>query len=333
MKAFYYELRNPYDLQIKEYIIDKPSPYEILAQTIFTALSPGTETAAYSGAPPLRPMKVYPRILGYCNVARVIAVGGDVPGISAGDSILTFQSHRSHFVCRKEDIILKINDVSDLKAATSAYLYHLGYSALLAANIQPGLNVAIIGFGTLGKSAASLSSLFCCKTFVYSGQQNLCEQESKNDSKFFFSKSANPQRIAQLTHGTGIDVVINTSNSWNDWSLALELVRRKGTVVNLGFPGRGTDLPSFNPLDSKYLYDKEITVKYNEVVSERDVAPHEARFSMKRNIRFLLDLIESGKIDPYEIISADVRWDRLEEMYKRILSRQEPFFSAILNWT
>lgn len=326
----YYELQNPHDLQLMEFELKASAPSEIVAKTLYSIISPGTETAAYVGAPPLRPMKVYPRLLGYCNIAKVLKTGSSVVDVATGDIILTFQSHRSHFSCTAEQIIAKIDSTVDLKAAASTYLYHLGYSALLAGHIQPGLNVAVIGWGTLGVTTTSLSTLFGCKTFVYTNQLN--HQGLKND-QYFFSKIVNAEEIERLTYGTGIDIVINTSNNWDDWRLALELVRKKGTIVNLGFPGRGTDLPSFNPLDSRYCYEKEITIKYNESVPEKDLLPHEARFTLKRNMQYLLDLIQQGKIDPYEIISDEIRWDQLETAYKRMLQKKETFFTAVLDWT
>ena len=63
---------------------------EIIAKTILSAISPGTELAAYMGQPPLRPsIQQYPRLLGYCNVARVVAVGRAVKDCRMGDSVLT----------------------------------------------------------------------------------------------------------------------------------------------------------------------------------------------------------------------------------------------------
>ena len=70
----------------------------ILCETLVTAISPGTELAAYNGLPPLRPATGYPRLQGYCNVSQVIAKGSQVKSVNIGDRILTFQSHRSHFI-------------------------------------------------------------------------------------------------------------------------------------------------------------------------------------------------------------------------------------------
>ena len=330
MKAQYYELQDAFDLRLKDFDVKISNPDDVVAQTLYSAISPGTETAAYSGAPPLRPMKVYPRLVGYCNVAKVLSTGENVTRVAPGDIILTFQSHRSHFVCSESQVIVTLDPTSDLKAAACTYLYHLGYSALLAGNVQPALNIAVIGLGTLGMTTAALSHLFACNTLVYSNQP---KPDALKDIRHFFPKRLNMAQVNDLTCHTGIDLVINTSNNWNDWTLSLELVRKKGTIVNLGFPGRGVAPPSFNPLDSQYLYDKEITIKYNENVPDRELSPQEARFTLKRNMQYLLNMISLGRIQPYNIISAEVSWNQLEETYKRMLTRQNTFFTAVVDWT
>jgi hypothetical protein len=63
---------------------------EILCKTLVSAISPGTEIAAYNGLPPLRPMKPYPRLVGYCNVSEIIDVGSNVTEYKIRQRILTF---------------------------------------------------------------------------------------------------------------------------------------------------------------------------------------------------------------------------------------------------
>ena len=74
LTAKVFELTGPRQLVLNPSPLDDETLQDgdLLAQTIVSAISPGTETAAYIGAPPLRPGKVYPRVVGYCNVARIV---------------------------------------------------------------------------------------------------------------------------------------------------------------------------------------------------------------------------------------------------------------------
>ena len=63
---------------------------DIFAETVYSVISTGTELAAWGGAEPLRPTQnVYPRLLGYYNIACVKDVGSNVNGIKIGDHVLT----------------------------------------------------------------------------------------------------------------------------------------------------------------------------------------------------------------------------------------------------
>src|SRR5438105_1333395 len=80
----------------------------VLCETIVSVISPGTELAAYTGQPALREGAIYPRLQGYCNVARVLAVGSGVSSLIAGDRILSFSSHRSHFTIDAADVLVTL---------------------------------------------------------------------------------------------------------------------------------------------------------------------------------------------------------------------------------
>jgi hypothetical protein len=72
-----FTLSSPKSLFLKEETIEieESNNDYIIAETVYTCISPGTEVAAYDGMTPLRPGNPYPRVVGYCNVSRVIEDG------------------------------------------------------------------------------------------------------------------------------------------------------------------------------------------------------------------------------------------------------------------
>ncbi|MEQ1760502.1 MAG: zinc-binding dehydrogenase, partial [Vicinamibacterales bacterium] len=173
MKASYYELQGPRTLRLEEEELGEClQSGELLARTEFSAISTGTEIAAWQGKPPLRPSRAYPRLVGYSNVAEVIAIGDETDGLRVGDHILTHQSHRTAFRCGTGDVLLSIRGVSESsrKALATAYLYHLGYAALLRAAYTPGHAVAIVGFGLLGLATAQLVHAFGGSPIVFTAR-------------------------------------------------------------------------------------------------------------------------------------------------------------------
>lgn len=333
MLAKVYKLTAPHQLIIEEQEISALAENEVLAETVYSAISPGTELAAWRGDPPLRPMKVYPRVNGYCSVAKVIEKGAGVNTVEVGDYILTQQSHRTAYKIPVSDILLKFKEgEADPALVTTTYLYHLGYMALQTAGYFPGMFVAVIGIGTLGYTTAALLKAFGCEPFLFTSQQALKDFLKEDNFRFILDKSENSLETVKNVTGVGVDVVINTTNAWEDYEMGMQLARYRGHLVHLGFPGRTQPQPHFNPLDSKYFYDKQLTIQSCGYVTEIDVPPHDVRFNLKRNMTYLYSLIKNGNINPSRLISFNTKWDNLEGAYKKLLERDKPAFTAVLEW-
>lgn len=328
MDSIFYELDAPLTLTQKKKNIDLNNlgENEIIAETVYSVISTGTEIAAWEGKPPLRPSKVYPRLMGYCNLAEVKKVGNAITEIHAGDYILTHQSHRTAFVCNRMEVLLCVKEQDEclLKKITATYLYHLGYAALIAGEYKPGYYVAIVGMGVLGITTSSLSRVFGTIPFVFTNQQmgRLSFKKEYPGSDVMF----------ELCGMDGVDIVINTSNKWQDYMLCLQLARKGGSVICLGFPGRGENNSDFNPLDSQYFYDKQLTIKHCGYFSEANIDPIDVRFTVKRNMKYLYSLISTCCLDPLEILQKEFSWKNLAEAYALLSARKEGFHTALVNW-
>ena len=329
-----YELSAPFELFLKEEKIDHDAigDFDIVAETVYSAISPGTEIAAYAGVEPLRKGNLYPRVIGYCNVAVVTHTGSKVTSVVVGDHILTFQSHRTAFKITEQDFFIQLDKDSNLKHAATAYLYHLGYHGLITADAKAGHNIGVIGLGTLGYTTCMMSKNAGANTYCFTNQKKPIELLQSPGVKCYLKSEASIYEIANATNGTGLDIVINTSNKWEDWLLALQAVAKGGTIVNTGFPGRGEPAPSFNPLDPQYVYVKNITVKALSYINETGTAAHEYRFNVKRNLVYILGLIKDGRLNAAELISAQIGYESLAAQYKAYLNRDAFILTTLIHW-
>jgi threonine dehydrogenase-like Zn-dependent dehydrogenase len=330
-----FELTGPKELHLRSEILDFKSvtEHEIIAQTVYSAISPGTEISAFAGATPLRPGKIYPRLLGYCNVATVIHIGSKVSKFNIDDNILSFQSHRSAFKMHEDDFAILLEKGTDLKHAVTAYLFHLGYHGLLTAEARAGHNIGIIGIGTLGYAASIMSNLIGANTFAFTNQPVAIRRLEKQKIFSFKKSSEVSSEINNLTLQTGLDIVLNTSNKWEDWKLALELVNKGGTIVNIGFPGRDEPLPTFNPLDPQYVYMKNVAIKSLSHITDHLSNYYDARFNIKLNLLYILRLIKEKRLNPDDLISAEIKYPELGKLYEQYLNRKQSLLSSIIEWS
>lgn len=330
IEALVYELHGPRELKIVKHSLVLDEDDQIIAKTAYSAISPGTELSAWLGKPPLRPSKIYPRLQGYCNIAKVQQVGKSVSAVKVGDLILTHQSHRSHFRIYESEILVAYSDLTDklAKQVVNTYLFHLGYSALLKARYFPGHKVAVIGFGALGYTTASLIAAFGGKPTVVTSNPTRASIFERGGINVISKEQAVDDPKSQDIY----DYTINTSDSWDDYLLSLKLLRLGGEAVLLGFPGRGGEGPAFNPLDSSLLYDKQLSLKYAGYVCESDLAKIDVRFNLKRNMMYLSDLIIDSKLETKALDGFVLNWRQLDDMYKQLEGRLVQSLGGILKW-
>ena len=332
-----YELTGPRTLNVREEPINLGDigSNDIVAETIVSVISPGTEVAAYIGLPPLRPMKVYPRVNGYCNVASVLAVGKNVVDIKVGDRVSTHQSHRSAFRCHRSKVNSVLKPGDDAVSHATLYLWHLGYYPLIRSKAVAGMNVAIIGLGTLGLASVGAANLAGCNVIAVSDREWARQKAKDLGAKYMVSKKGlreSKSELEQATLGMGVDLVISTSNDWDDWRLALDIARDGGSIAIVGFPGRGTSLPEFNPLASQYIYDKELTIYACGNPPACDVSARDVRFNLSRNYLYLDEMIRTNRIDGRKLVSEIGAWTELDSIYKRMADREPGLLTVALDW-
>jgi threonine dehydrogenase-like Zn-dependent dehydrogenase len=326
-------LEKPYDLRFKinKLNLENLANNELFCETQLTAISPGTEIAAYTGMQPLRPGQHYPRLIGYCNVAKVIETGSQVTSVKPGDSVLTHASHCSHFVINEAKILANIPSSIIHEDAVCTYLYHLGYDAVLKSGIKYGSPTIVIGLGTLGLGAVATASNAGATVYTLSENEYSRDLALKSGAQAVYSRSE-LNELSDTLGGRLADNIISTTNNWADWQIALKLCGQNGLISVMGFPGRDQDSIPFNPLDSQYFYDKQLRIQaVGMAPSELDERQF-LKFNQKANIEFLLQQINLKKINPKLLISGILPWNQLDNAYQRLISRDNATITYLLQW-
>ena len=265
-------LNAPYELEFRKEVLaaDGLGSGDILCETLVSAISPGTELGAFTGLPPLRPGTGYPRLMGYCNVSRILAVGTGVRDLQRGDRVLSFASHRSHFILQADDILLPVPAELDSDGVACTYLFQLGYDAVLRSAVRPGSRVLVVGLGVLGLASVAMAHVAGARVFALSDHPVPRRIAQEFGAVAAFDRNS-LQELRDALADRKADVIVATTNGWQDWRICLEMAGLRGTIVSLGFPGRGEPPRADNPLDSEFFYAKQLQIMAARVCHRRSL--------------------------------------------------------------
>ena len=316
-------LLGPRRLEFEDISLDDDglAPTEIYATTDVSAISFGTERAAYFGEPPLRPGPTYPRLVGYCNVASVAAVGSAVTNVRAGQRILTHQSHQSAFIVGANEVLITVPPELPSDVASMTYLAALGLSALQRVSFRPEDVVAVIGLGPIGLATVGVAASAGARCYaVGKGDMRLAKARILGACKTIVADNVN-EALA--------DIVVVAASSWSAWRTALSVVRARGRIAVLGFPGRGEGPPTFNPLEPAHFYDKQLLVASVGAPASHPTLILDEHTLLHRNLEWLFSRIECGELRLGELITQRCVWSDLASMYER---KDDSVVGAVLDW-
>ena len=157
-RALYFT--EPRSVEIREEAVDRPGSGEVLARTLVSAISAGTELLIYRGEleegvvlgdslPALSETFRYPMRYGYASVGEVVEVGKGVDEFWRGRHVFAFEPHRSHFVTGTS-ALFPLPD--GMEPERGAFLPTVETAVNLVLDAAPlvGERVLVVGQGVVG---------------------------------------------------------------------------------------------------------------------------------------------------------------------------------------
>jgi 2-desacetyl-2-hydroxyethyl bacteriochlorophyllide A dehydrogenase len=133
-----------------------PGGSEVLVEAETTAMSPGTELAAFLGLPGAT--RGFPYNPGYSGVGRVVAAGRNVQILEIGTRVAGRLSH-SRLSVVKSDFLFPIGEDLDPEAAAMIELGIIALQGVRKARIRVGEPVVVVGCGVIGQIAMRLARI------------------------------------------------------------------------------------------------------------------------------------------------------------------------------
>ena len=245
MKLHRLEFSQPGQVVMKVGAPPQPAADQVLVQTHFSAISPGTEMLVYRGQWPQGvPLDAtldslagdfsYPLAYGYCAVGQIIGTGTAVSSDWLGRRVFAFQPHQNFFCCGPETL-QPIPD--DLDYETALFLPSMETAVNLVLDGSPliGENVIVIGQGIIGLLLTALLSRFPLARLTTLDSHPLRRNKS---IELGADECFDPDNLASAPHLGGVpgkggqaDLLYEVSGNPAALNSALTLTRFSGRVV------------------------------------------------------------------------------------------------------
>lgn len=164
----------PRQVELREELLPAIAPDQVLVETIFSAISTGTEMLVYRGQfprdlvethDPVSSALHYPLAFGYAAVGRVVEIGKQVNKDWLDKLVFSFQPHTSHFSA-------KINTLfpvpPSLPLAAACFLPNTETAVNLIQDAAPllGERVLVFGQGIIGLLTSAILAEFPLESLV-----------------------------------------------------------------------------------------------------------------------------------------------------------------------
>ena len=343
------------ELKLSEVPVPALEPGHVLVQTVFSAISLGTEgkkvtTARQSmlGKARSRPdlvqqvlrtaqreglvntyCKVMNRLdepvpLGYSAAGTVIAVGANVEEFRVGDRVACGGEGAAHaeVIAVPVNLCVKVPESVSLEHAAFTTIGAIALQGLRQADVTLGECVAVIGLGLVGQLVVQLLKANGCRVLGIDLDQAkvATAEELGADQALTRNDPDLDASVPAFSRGYGVDaVLITAATSGNDpVELAVQMCRDRGRIVVIG--GVRLDVPR----DACYYKELEVRLsrsygpgRYDPVYEEKgvDYPIGYVRWTEKRNMEAFLDLLAVGRLNLTDLITYRFPFGQAEQAY------------------
>ncbi|MBA3668742.1 MAG: Gfo/Idh/MocA family oxidoreductase [Sphingomonas sp.] len=276
--------------------------------------------------------------LGYSNVGQVREIGRGVSGFQIGDRVISNGPH-ADVVTVPVNLCARIPDGVTDEQASFAVLGAIGLQALRLAEPTLGEAFVVIGVGTIGLLTVQLLRANGCRVLAID-----FDAKKLSLAASFGAETCNPAAgedpVASgmaFSCARGVDGVIITASTKSSDPVkhAAQMCRKRGRIVLVGVTGLELNRADF--------YEKELSFQVScsygpgRLDRSYEQEGHDypfgyVRWTEKRNIEAILDLIAAGSFDTSNLISHRFPFECAPEAFD-VLARDKGAFGILLTYS
>ncbi len=303
------------------------NPDQVLVETEYSVISPGTERAFMMAME--NTAGRFPYYPGYAACGTVIDTGSEVTALRKGDRVLG-GGHGSHTV-RNESGFHKITD-SELKSEEAAFteIAIMSMQGVRKARIELGESVAVMGQGLMGLFAAQFARANGGMPVValdYNKQRLELSRELGADHGLS-PESPDFQGKFEEACGGGAHAVIEVTGSPSAMHQALNICADRGRIVALGCARGMTD--GINFYADIHKTGISIIGAHNCVRPKADSYP--GYWTAPEDRDCFLGLLAGGRIQVKAMISEIASPDKAEDAFGRLAEGKLDTIGFVFDW-
>jgi 2-desacetyl-2-hydroxyethyl bacteriochlorophyllide A dehydrogenase len=314
-------------------VSEPPAPHTVVARSLCSLVSPGTELAIFTGSHigftmSQPPFPLMPHRPGYAMVGEVHAVGAAVQGLQVGERVLMEAGHGTFALAdTRTHGVVPVPDAVPSSRAPLARMAGIAFTALRLAPPELGGRVVILGLGLVGLLAAQLYRLAGARPVL--GVDRLAPRlrlaEQLGIRPVDASHEEIPAALGRALGARGADVVVEATGNPALVAPALVAAARGGAVVLLGSTRGTVALDVYSLVHRKALR----LLGGHETALPFDTG-HE--WPRVRNLRLALDLMAAGDLVTEGLISDEIDMDRALTAHAMLRDQPEAHLGVVIHW-
>lgn len=314
----------------------KPGPGEFLAQTTVSQISIGTELTYLEGnvEPGMNWEKdvVFPRLPGYNNVAKIIAVGEGVSPELIGKHFHSGKTHVKYFTMKAEDTEAYrfVPEGVEDKEAVFSTMGTITMASVRMAQMRPGDVCVVYGAGIIGQMVARLAYICGAGKVIVCDMSDLRLEKLPKLPGMIAVNSGKcdiKEVIMANNNGRLADIVFETTSVGALAQQEIECLERFGKLVVTSSPkGRST-------IDLEYCNRRCITVMgVHNVVYHRAGGTNANRWTAGEDNKLMLELMRQKRLTTAEMITHEVSFKDAVSMYDMLMADRTQALGVNLLW-
>lgn len=309
-------------------------PGHALLKTDCTLISTGTERANLMGEDNLGgngPTR-FPRYLGYSAVALVQAIADDVKDFHVGDRVAVYHSQHAQYLVKQTSDLVRIED-DQLPSAEAVFciVAAMGLQGVRKVRLELGESMTVMGMGLLGLFALQCGRLSGAVPLIamdFVPERRELARQFGADAAFAPDDPDLPGEVRRLTHGKGINTVIEVTGSPAAVKQGLKLMATQGRIALVGCSRTPTEqLDFYNDVHRPGI----VIIGAHNFVRPKDES-YPGYWTMRDDMRLLLRLFAAGRIHVRPLIRELASPHHAAAVFTRLADNDSTVMGTLFDW-